>query len=91
MQVTNEYPGSHYYEETWELETNWCCPYCGIRGSIWTALGGDFYAGCESMCTECGHSFYLQSGPQEIKEPNSLGILQQLRSGKKTIPTTRRA
>ncbi len=89
MKVLNEYANSHHYWD--ELEkTNWHCAHCGQQ-EVWESVGGgDYYVGNESICTSCGWACYYLGGPKEIKDLNKLGMLEQLRTGEASTPTTER-
>ncbi len=87
MIVLNEYTNHHYWD-TYEKET-WFCPNCG-KQELWTSTdAGDYYYGSMSICTACGHGCYLCAGTTEVKEPNYVLILKQLREGKTSEPTTK--
>jgi hypothetical protein len=90
LTVLNEYPGSHHYFETYEREPDMYCPRCGTKGSLWTALDGDYYAGPTSVCVSCASEGHLRGGMSSIKEPNMHVQLRQLIDGKAMEPTTRR-
>lgn len=88
MKVLNEYPDSHHYFHEYN-KVKWHCPSCGMK-DLWTETVGDYYAGSESICTSCGMTSYLRDGPHLNKDPNHVGILAQLKSGKTFRPTTKR-
>ncbi len=90
MKVLNEYPGSHHYWENWERDEKMYCPTCGSKGMLWTADGGDYYAGPESICTGCLNRFHLQGGGSIVTDANDIGRYEQLRSGVTKEPTTKR-
>ena len=87
--VLNEYPGSHHYFETFD-RTDWFCPNCGLRGGVFEAEEGDYYAGGMSICTNCTHSGYLAGGMNQIIDAAALGMAQQLKAGIANQPTTKR-
>lgn len=89
MKVLGEYPGSHHYWDDYE-KTDWFCAHCG-KQEVWeSTLEGDYYVGCDSLCTACGWECNYLGGPSKIKEPNVLMQVEQLRSGVIKEPTTRR-
>lgn len=89
LRVLNEYPGHHHYWETYTKDVKLHCVNCGSKG-IWVASDGDYYAGPDHVCTECGHKFSMPCGPGEMREANEKGILEQLRTGAIKEPTTKK-
>lgn len=86
MKVLNEYPNSHHYLETWEPKPKLFCPICGVRGKLFAEDSGDYYAGCQYICVDCGESSYLDGAGGKAKQ----SIVEQLRSGVTHEPTTKK-
>lgn len=89
MKVINEY-STHHYEEEWS-KSDYYCPYCSMK-EVWTEDNDDdFYVGSKSICVACDSVLHLDHCSNAIfQEPNALGIARQIRSGKTTIPTTKK-
>lgn len=57
INLTVKYDSGHSYDEVWELVENMYCSHCGTQNSVWSETGeGDYYAGNQYICTECGAS-----------------------------------
>ena len=61
---------SHHYDNTWANDDpDMFCPFCAVKGRIWTEQGiGDYEVGAHSLCLACGASLYLDncsSGPPD--------------------------
>lgn len=82
VKVLKEYPNSHHYFYEFKEEDSMFCPGCGSK-SIWEAEGyGDYYLGCDYICTSCSHVFTYQVGGDETS------IAKQLLSKTTDTPTT---
>lgn len=88
MKVLNEYPNSHHYLEEYNLDESLFCPGCSKATVYVEQSGGDYYEGPEHICISCDSTFSLPRGPDKTKEPNTLGIIEQLKTKTMKSPTT---
>lgn len=49
---------SHEYTKRFIPSTTPYCPNCGVKDSMYEAIEGDYYQGCEYFCMECQHFGY---------------------------------
>lgn len=87
MKVINQFP-NHHYEQQYS-KVDYYCPGCGILGLWVEDSGGDQYLGLDYVCSRCGFKCHLDSSSQTTQQ-NDIGILEQLRSGITSVPTTKK-
>ena len=74
------FEAGHTYSYTWE-EISLYCPRCGCN-PVWHEDGpGDYYAGEEYMCAECGSCWYLAGGVHDAgKDDKGSKVLAEIRA-----------
>jgi predicted RNA-binding Zn-ribbon protein involved in translation (DUF1610 family) len=85
MKVIREY-STHHYEEVWE-KTEYYCPMCGTREVYEEQGPRDYYAGNDAVCLACDNCFSIHEIGFHM---STLGIVEQLKTGVTTTPTTKK-